>query len=60
MLDEKTKIRIDSKEPYIKNFNGQIASASDKKGAVTGNQMFDLAAGGGALFLASTDYKPVE
>lgn len=58
MLEAKTKVVIESKEPFIKDFNGQQASATDKVGAVTGRQMFDIMNSGG-LFLSESDYKLV-
>ena len=58
MEPAKTKVKIESKEPYIRNFNGQQATATEKKG-VSGRQMFDLATGGGAIFLSPQDYAPI-
>lgn len=58
MLDAKTKVVIESKEPFSKDFNGQHANATDKVGVVTGNQMFDIVNVGG-LFLSESDYRLV-
>lgn len=59
MEPEKTKVKIDSKKPYIKNFNGQQASATAKVGAETGRQLFDLPTIGGGLYLDPDDYQLV-
>lgn len=50
-----TKVTIKSNEPYIRDFNGQRATATDTIGAVTERQSFSLDTGG-CVFLAPSDY----
>lgn len=56
MESKGTKIVIDSKEPYIRDFNGQFAMATDVSGAVTERQSFSLDRGG-SIFLDAKDYR---
>lgn len=51
-----TKIVIDSKQPYIRDFNGQFATATDVAGVVTERQSFSLERGG-SIFLDKSDYR---
>lgn len=51
-----TKVIINSKEPYIQDFNGQFATATDVAGVVTGRQSFSLERGG-SIFLDESDYR---
>ena len=51
-----TKVVINSKEPYIQDFNGQFATATDVAGLVTERQSFSLERGG-SIFLDKSDYR---
>jgi hypothetical protein len=58
VLPKGTKVKIDSRAPYINGFNGQVAVANDKEGLVSKHQGFDLMSGG-LVFLAPTDFTPL-
>lgn len=55
MEEKGTKVKIDSKAAYVRDFNGQIAVATDKRGLESLRQGFELMAGG-LIFLDPSDY----
>lgn len=50
------KVEIKSQEPYIRDFNGKTATATDFVGLVSGRQSFSLDTSG-SIFLDPTDYR---